>query len=238
MSPDKIKIRTLHPFVQGIVEFLGSHREESNSGPMKKYMRNQFEFLGITSTPRRLFCAGYIKSAGLPPYDEMERVVRELWDLPEREFHYFAIEVMMKYKKKWTEQDESLIEFLIMEKSWWDTVDAIANHIAGPWFKRFPSKIITVTKRWNRSDNIWLQRMSLLFQLKYKQSTDTNLLSNYINHLSGSNEFFVQKAIGWILREYSKFNPGWVWEFVNTHKLKPLSKREALKVITRRGGLS
>ena len=76
---------------------------------------------------------------------------------------------------------------------------------------------------------MWLQRSSLLFQNKYKSKTDTELLSNYIIHLSPSKEFFIQKAIGWVLREYAKTNPDWVVAFVSNHALPSLSKREAMK---------
>jgi 3-methyladenine DNA glycosylase AlkD len=76
---------------------------------------------------------------------------------------------------------------------------------------------------------MWLQRCSLLFQKKYKKATDVKLLGKYILHLSGSKEFFIRKAIGWMLREYAKTDPAWVKKFVDTHELSPLSKKEALK---------
>jgi 3-methyladenine DNA glycosylase AlkD len=76
---------------------------------------------------------------------------------------------------------------------------------------------------------MWLQRSSLLFQKNYKKDTDTKLLKEYILQLAPSKEFFIQKAIGWILREYAKTNPQWVQAFTNENTLAPLSKREALK---------
>ena len=84
------------------------------------------------------------------------------------------------------------------------------------------------------SGNIWLQRTSLIFQLRYRHQTDTDLLSKNINQLIGSKEFFINKAIGWSLRQYSKFNPEWVEKFVNNNpKLSGLSRREALKIISK-----
>ena len=70
-----------------------------------------------------------------------------------------------------------------------------------------------------------------MFQKSYKKDTDTELLSKYILNCNKSKEFFIQKAIGWSLREYAKTNPSWVKEFVNNNTLAPLSKREALKHI-------
>lgn len=154
--------------------------------------------------------------------------------MDERELQYFAIELLIKTKKQWTVEDVTLIEYLVTHKSWWDTVDFLAAIIAGAWFKKFPEHIKPVTEKWNTSENIWLQRTSILFQLKYKKDTDLKLLSKYIKRLFSSNEFFVQKAIGWILREYSKTDPVMVQKFVDTEKLMPLSKREALKVIERK----
>jgi 3-methyladenine DNA glycosylase AlkD len=142
---------------------------------------------------------------------------------------YCAIELAAKYSKVWEMSFIEIIGFCIMNKSWWDSVDAIASLLSGPYFKKYPSKIKSVTGGWNRSDNIWLQRSSLLFQIKYRDTTDNALLSKYILRLSGSREFFIQKAIGWILREYAKTNPDWVKKFVAANNLKPLSVREALR---------
>lgn len=83
------------------------------------------------------------------------------------------------------------------------------------------------------SDNIWLQRTAILYQLKYGHNTDTERLFNYIKMVADSNEFFIQKAIGWSLRQYSKFNPETVFHFVSTNSLSNLSKREAFKVLNR-----
>ena len=120
---------------------------------------------------------------------------------------------------------------MITQKSWWDTVDSMASDITGPYFQRYPEQIRPVTGGWNRSRNIWLQRSSLLFQKAWKKETDKERLASYILHLSKSTEFFVQKAIGWSLREYAKTDPDWVRSFVKSHQkeLAPLSKREALK---------
>lgn len=157
-----------------------------------------------------------------------------MWTLPERDFQYIAIELLIKCKKQWNEKDILLFEQLIITKSWWDTVVFLATQVIGPWFLIFPQQNKTVTGKWNQSDNIWLQRMSLLFQLKYKKHTDHKLMFAYIKNLSGSDEFFVQKAIGWILGKNSKINAELILDFLNFHKLKPLSKRETMKVIKRK----
>ncbi len=224
----------MHSYIKGIYKILNEHRNAENAIPMKKYMRNQFDYFGIKAAERRLLCNEYLKNHTLPERRELHKIVKELWKMDERELQYFAIELLMKSKKQWTVEDVTLIEYLVTNKSWWDTVDFLAALIAGAWFKKFPEQIKPVTEKWNSSENIWLQRTSILFQLKYKQDTDLKLLSKYIKRLSSSKEFFVQKAIGWILREYSKTDPALVQQFVETQKLMPLSKREAMKVIERK----
>lgn len=225
----------MHPYIKGLYKELNKKRNPETAAPMKKYMRNQFEFFGIKSDDRRLLCKDYMNSKPLPAGHELREIVSELWTLPVRDFQYFAIELLMKCKKQWNEQDIVLFEQLIINKSWWDSVDYLANQVVGPWFRKYPQHIKSITGRWNNSENIWLQRMSLLFQLKYKKDTDLNLLFRYIKNLSESKEFFVQKAIGWVLREYSKTDPEAVLDFLRQNELKPLSRREAMKVIERNG---
>ncbi len=129
------------------------------------------------------------------------------------------------------EEDILLYEYMITHKSWWDTVDFIAAVLVGAYFKAFPNKRNDITKRWMSSNNIWLQRSTLLFQLKYKETLDTEFLARTINNLLGSEEFFINKAIGWVLREYSKTNKDWVLKFAAKTSLHSLSKREALRLI-------
>lgn len=197
----------------------------------KAYMLNQFEFYGIAMAERRKLCKAFIKANTLSSITEVENIVKQAWQLPERECQYFAVELLEHYKKQWKISTIKLIEYCITHKSWWDTVDAIADAWAGEYFKLFPQQIRAITTAWNAAENIWLQRSSLLFQKKYKQSTDTKLLSEYIQNLAASNEFFIRKAIGWILREYAKTNAKWVRDFVGKNELSSLSKREALKHI-------
>jgi len=226
-------IPDMHPYIKGIQKKLYAERHPENAIAMKQYMRNQFEFFGLKSDDRRTLFKKHVNVQTLPEGEMLRDIIKELWTLPERDFQYLAIEMLIKCKKQWNEKDIILFEQLIITKSWWDTVDFLATQVIGPWFLVFPHHIKPVTGRWNQSDNIWLQRMSLLFQLKYKKHTDYKLMFSYIKNLSGSDEFFVQKAIGWVLRENSKSNAELIINFLNSHKLKPLSKREAMKVIER-----
>jgi len=114
----------------------------------------------------------------------------------------------------------------------WDTVDGL-NKLVGLHFKQHPSLIRPVTERWVESGNIWLQRVSMIFQLTYKDKTDADLMFDYIRRLSKSKEFFIQKGVGWALRQYSKINPEAVAQFIAATPLAPLTKREGMKALTR-----
>jgi 3-methyladenine DNA glycosylase AlkD len=200
---------------------------------MKAYMLHQFEFLGIKAPIRDGIVFPFIKNNTILSTAQLHEVVEYLWNLPYREYQYAAIDVFAKHHPIWNAKSHQIIESCITHQSWWDTVDGIASDWLSVYFIKFPAQTIPVTSKWNGSKNIWLQRSSILFQKKYKANTNTELLSNYILHLKDSAEFFIQKAIGWALREYSKTNPSWVKAFVSKHQLAPLSKREALKIINK-----
>lgn len=193
------------------------------------YMKNQFKFFGIYTNERRTLSTAYIKQTGFLSDKDLIKTVKELYKQPEREFQYVAMELIAFHKKQWAKEIIELTEFCLTHKSWWDTVDNTASIILTDYFKKFPEQILPITGRWNKDANMWLQRSSIMFQKAFKKETDTELLRKYILNCSNSKEFFIQKAIGWALREYSKTNPQWVKDFVANNALAPLSKREALK---------
>lgn len=220
----------MHIFTQELQHIFQAKANPTIAIGAEAYMKNQFNFFGIYTTERRKLSNNFIKQIGLLSYKDLIIIVKDMWQMPHREFQYVAIELIAFHKKQWTEQIIEIAEFCLENKSWWDTVDNIASLILSPYFKMFPQQIIPITSKWNTSENFWLQRSSIMFQKNFKQNTNTALLSKYILNCCHSKEFFVQKAIGWALREYSKTNPNWVIIFVsNTKNLPPLSKREALK---------
>lgn len=220
----------MHQYIKPIAALFNEYADAENAIGAKAYMRNQFEFFGLKAAGRRTIIKEYLKN-GLPPKTELKKIITELWQLPQREFQYFGIALIAACKKEWDSDFIPLIEYMITNKSWWDSVDGMASEITGPFFKKHPALIKKITTKWNTSKNLWLQRSSLLFQLKYKHSLDVDLLQKYILQLSASKEFFIQKAIGWTLREYGKTNSRWVIDFVSNNSLSALSKREALKHI-------
>lgn len=197
----------------------------------KAYMRNQFEYYGLKAAERRGIQKPFLVKAYLPEKENVENLIKAFWNKPQRDFQYFGQELVFKYVKQLEQEDIELFEYMVMHKSWWDTVDFIAVKLMGAYFKKFPKQGAFYVEKWLDSGNIWLQRSALLFQLKYKEDLDTELLSETINSLLESKEFFINKAIGWVLREYSRTNPKWVVEFSERTDLNSLSKREALRLL-------
>lgn len=222
----------MHVYVRSLKELFEKNANPANAGPMKKYMRDQFEYLGTKSPQFKALQADFIKQNGLPSITDLDVIVRELWDLPQREFQYLATSLIGKMETQLEADFITTLEHLITHKSWWDTVDTIAGHPVGVMFKRYPKVKAKYLKKWRKSDNFWLRRTTLLFQLAYKEETDFELLCELIKENLGSNEFFINKAIGWALRQYAWTNPSAVKKLVKaTKELHPLSRREALKNI-------
>ncbi len=204
---------------------------------MKKYMRNKFDFFGLKQKPRREVCRQFISTHGLPPFDQLDECIRFLWTQEERELQHFAMELLTRFLKQIDRDFLPLLEFIITHKSWWDTVDYVAAWHAGKYFQKFPDAINPVTRKWMDTENIWLQRSALLFQLKYKSETDFDLMKSYIGELKDSKEFFIRKAIGWVLREYSKTDPNAVIAYAKDAEISNFSKAEALKWLKKRSML-
>lgn len=201
--------------------------------PMKHYMRDQFEFIGIPTPIRRKISRPFLKKENIPPIKELEAIIREFWILEGREFQYFGQELAMKYVKEIPKEFIGIYELMIQNKSWWDTIDIIAKKLVGDYMKRFPQERNGLLEKWLSSQNIWLQRTCLLFQLGYKEKTDIDCLLGIIEQVKNIDEFFIQKAIGWALREYSKVNPNIVQYYINRTELSKLAYTEGIKVINR-----
>ena len=222
----------MHPYTLSLKSLFEQNANPAQAGPMKKYMRDQFEYLGIKSPQGSVLLREHLNDHGLPPLNQLDVILCELWALPQREFQYAAITLAGKLEKKVEPEFITTIEYLITTKSWWDTVDTLAGHAVGSQFKRFPAVMEKYLKKWRKSDNFWLRRTTLLFQLGYKKDTDFDLVCELIRENLGSDEFFINKAIGWALRQYAHTNPAPVKKFVKaTKELHPLSRREALKNI-------
>ncbi|PSU25869.1 hypothetical protein CTM97_06200 [Photobacterium phosphoreum] len=219
----------MHLWNQAVKAALEPLANADNAKMMKSYMRDRFEFYGIQSIPRRTALKPLFTKQQLPVVDSIPSIVEELWMLPEREYQLVAIDLLIKHKKRLHFTMLPVLERLLITKSWWDTVDFLASHITSALFLNYPQQTLEYITRWRQSENIWLRRTALLFQLKFKHDTDSLLLFDVIGENQANSEFFIQKAIGWALREYSKTDPIAVKKFIVEQNIQGLAKREALK---------
>jgi 3-methyladenine DNA glycosylase AlkD len=210
-------------------ELFAEQADPDKSASMKAYMKGKFDYFGISSPERKTIQREWFMTIkGLDTWD----VVYMLWNQPERELQYVAADLLKKLPlKAYDADDYKKLEELITTKSWWDTTDGIASNNVGRYFQAHPDMIEKVIKRWRQSDDMWLNRTTLIFQLKYKEETDFELTKDLIIQFLPVKEFFIQKAIGWALRQYSKSNPDAVREFIETLELSTVAKREAWKYI-------
>lgn len=220
------------PFISELEAALKLKSSRENALPMEKYMRNHFPFFGIKTKERRQILKEVWTNNLLEVTANSREITTQLLAKKQREFHYCAIEIAIKnLSNKYVIEDILLIEKWITTHSWWDTVDSIAKNILGKYLLQFPDATQETVARFSNSNNLWLNRSALLFQLSYKAKTNAViLLTEGVKH-AASDEFFIQKAIGWALREFGKTNPELVQSFVARTNLKPLSKKEALKNI-------
>jgi 3-methyladenine DNA glycosylase AlkD len=214
-----------------LINLFEENRNEENAEPMRKYMKGHFPFLGIKKPQRSELEKQFFQETGILKEAFNQQFVSELWAKEEREYQYTALVYLEKSLNKLEKTDLPFMEELITTKSWWDTVDAIAPKPVGKIAERFPELVAETIDGWAINDYLWLRRAAILFQLKYKQNTNEELLYQYIRQNADSKEFFIQKAIGWALREYSKTNPASVKKFIDGTQLAPLSIREGSKYL-------
>lgn len=206
--------------------------DPERAAAMRAYMKDVAPFLGLTTPVRRALSRTVV--AGLPRPGEADctAVALRCWELPEREYHYFAVDYLRRHVGRCSSGLLPVTRHLICTVSWWDTVDLLAAHVVGPLVAADPA-LTAEMDAWIADDDPWIARAALLHQLRYKERTDTGRLFAYCVRQSGHPDFFVRKAIGWCLREYAKTDPEAVRVFVERERgrLAPLSVREALKNI-------
>jgi 3-methyladenine DNA glycosylase AlkD len=196
---------------------------------MEAYMRNKFEFYGIMAKERKAIARPFLTKAERPPLKDLEKTILALWREPHREVQLIAMELLDKYKRELTAEYFALLEKMISTKSWWDTVDYIASTLVGNLVRRFPEEGYKWIDKWRKSGDIWLVRTTIIFQLKYKEEVDEELLFSLIKENRDDKEFFIRKAIGWSLRQYGKYKPERIRWFIENNELSGLSRREAMK---------
>ena len=215
--------------VEELVKELKAVANPDDAVAMKAYMKNKFEFLGVKTPVRRKLAKAFFKQQTDSVIDWV--FINESWDNPYRELQYAALDYLESRKKLLASSDLPRLKKLAQTKSWWDTIDFL-DRLAGSIIARFPeTKEIILS--WSCDKDFWLRRLAIDHQLLRKEETDTELLEKILVNNLGQTEFFINKAIGWALRDYSKTNPGWVRDFIERHQLEmaALSIREGSKYL-------
>lgn len=203
---------------------------KDNVIPMEKYMRNKFRFLGIKTPERRKLAKKLFKN--IDKNTEIDwNFVFKCWENDFREMQYLALDYIKILQKTLLPKDISNLKKLIVSKSWWDTIDNI-DLIIGQMALEF-EEIDEILLEWSINENIWLRRIAIDHQLLRKENTKTEVLEKILTNNFWSDEFFINKAIGWALRDFSKTNPVWVKNFLEKHssKMSSLSIKEASKYL-------
>ncbi len=215
---------------ESLKQCFDSLADKDKAAPMSAYMRNQFKFYGIQANERKIILKELIKS------DKKAGVIDwELLDLcfgdEHREFQYFVIDYLKALKRYLTFNDIPRLYRYIKNKQWWDTIDSLDRIIGSIAF--IDDRIDGLMLKWSEDNDFWIRRVAIDHQIGRKDKTNEELLKAILINNFGSKEFFINKAIGWSLREYSKTNPRWVGRFIDTYRsrMAPLSIREASKYL-------
>jgi len=206
--------------------------DAQQAAPMRAYMLNQFAFLGIRAPARRQALRGLPKlSAWTAP--ELLALTDQLWDLPEREFQYVAVDLLAKHHRLLGPDNVVHLLQLVQCKPWWDTVDGLAG-VVGDILLRARAGEPDAQRAMDAClshPNLWVRRVAMLHQLGWKAHTDEVRLLHYALALAPEPDFFIRKAIGWALRDHARTRPEPVRAFLAQHaqSLSGLTRREAAK---------
>ena len=213
--------------LEALVEAMEFHKNPLQAIPMAQYMKNNFAFLGIKQPLRKELSADFLAAARKLEGGEIIAICDALWELPEREYQMIALELLYACRKNWDARFLAFFKSIVVRKAWWDSIDFIATKLFGTYLlgKEKPALMLS----WSKSGDIWKNRVATLFQLNYKKETDTELLFEIITRLKEKKEFFIQKGIGWSLRQYFRTDPAVVKKFIAVAGIEGLAKREALK---------
>ncbi len=214
----------------GLIGELFAAADPGRAGPMAKYMRDQFPFLGVPASERKPIQRPHFALARKDPHADWA-FVAQCWALPHREFQYVACDYLHAVRKLLGTDDLPRIKALASSKQWWDSIDALQKTVGAICAKSEQAREQVL--EWANDGDFWIRRLAILHQLGQKESTDTDVLRRILLANLGSDEFFINKAIGWALREYSKTNPDWVADFIveNHPRMDTLSLREGSKYL-------
>lgn len=201
-----------------------------NAAAMAAYMRNRFEFIGLKAPARKEQSKPLLQLGSTMDLESLRQWIKTLYERDEREYQYLAIDLADKNVRRWQFSDIAYFKQFITQKSWWDSVDSWRT-MFGKYIKWHPEEKQAVFDLFFGSDNFWERRVAINLQLMEKGNTNLTMLTKAILADQETDEFFIQKAIGWSLRQYSKTDPAWVRHFLVAHQMSRLAVKEGSKYL-------
>lgn len=216
--------------------------DPAKSEPMRAYMKSTMPYHGVNMPLRRKVGKALFKEHTIETAPEWRATILELWDTAKfREERYAAIDLaeVKSYDAFRTQAALPMYKHMIKTGAWWDYVDPVASHGLGFLLRNNPKSMPKTMRTWARAKDMWVRRSSILCQLSLKEETDLKLMHDCMEPSFGTDEFFLQKAMGWALRQYAWKNPKAVIAYVKKHRseLSKLTKREALKNVIKDGSI-
>lgn len=222
---------------EGLVAFVASElkglADPERARQMAAYMKTDMPLYGVTSPERKLVFRQARNLFPVETPDDYEAAILALWSQPQREAKYVGLGYATEHRKHIGVEWMALYEKLIVEGAWWDFVDDVAVHAVGRALLGQRSEVTPIVRSWIDSEDLWLRRTAIICQVRHKSETDEALLFDHALACLHETEFFIRKAIGWALRDYSWFEPGAVRKFLLAHKheMSGLTYREGAKRI-------
>jgi 3-methyladenine DNA glycosylase AlkD len=217
----------------GIEERLRSVGTPDRAESERRYLKSDLEFLGATVWEVRREVKAFVKDRGDFSHAEVVALVEALWSKPVHERRAAAAMLLGEYPELVGPADLPLLERLVRESKTWAYVDVLAADVLGELLVRHP-RTASKLDRWARDRDFWVRRAALLAQLKPLASgASFARFGRYAEAMLDEKEFFIRKAIGWVLRETGKRRPDDVFEWLapRTHRASGVTLREAVKYL-------
>lgn len=224
----------MHNLIISVRLALASSSDMQNAIQMQKYMKSAMPYRGVNAPAQRKIYTEALKKYPVLSFVQYLEIISELWNNAEyREERYAAFYIADRYKKYQTMEAVPLYRSMIISGAWWDLVDGIATHLMGKLLEKYPQEMKTILCGWIDDNNLWIRRTAILSQNRLKDKTDWEMLKSFCEKSLHEQTFWIRKAIGWALREYSKTNPRAVRDFVEQYspQMSSVSLKEALKYI-------
>ena len=225
----------MNPRTRFVLAQLAALADADKAPQMQAYMKTDMPFFGVQTKPRRAVTAQAARDFPVTDLDSYEAALRELWDQPQRECKYAAIDLARRFKRFIVPAALPTYEHFIRDGAWWDLVDSVATHLVGGCVADCPEVMWPTIDAWISDGDLWIRRTAIICQERNRDATDVRRLFRYCAECRHETDFFIRKAIGWALRSYAYTDPRAVQDFLTRYgdELSGLTIREASKHLPR-----